>query len=94
MDVKRRKIRNVLVFPGANGEDDFRIDEDDHRVMKRLFKTTTMDATKSMVEIREEDEEHRVYKFRMPDNVDYLPEFILELDALEELTEAKINKFP
>jgi len=46
---------------------------------------TAMDATKSMVEKREKDEEHRVYKIRMPDNAHYLPGFILYLDALEEL---------
>ena len=77
------------------------IDEDDRRVMKRFEEciqkkngSTYMTPMEYMVEIREEDEEQRVYKFRMPGNAIYLPEFILELDALEELTEVEINKFP
>jgi Leucine-rich repeat (LRR) protein len=95
----KRKRRNVLVF--RNNDDNFEIDEDDYRTMDRIvqqlrnvmekegFKKfdTTMDAVKAMVEInKNDDEERRVFKFRLLPWINSIPpRSITELDALEVL---------
>ena len=92
-ETRKRSRRSVLVFRGGiNGKGkDFTIDEDDYRVMDQILPrnnskyATTMDATQAVVEIREEDEERRVYKVTMPVHIEFLLEPILELDALEIL---------
>ena len=50
-----------------------------------VYARINMEAAQEFVEIREEDEERRVYKLRMPNSIDFVPELILELDAPEVL---------
>ena len=106
-DARKRKRRNVLVFRVGNNGKDFAIDEEDYRIMYRIVLrirmkeirqneskleyATTMDAIQALVEIREEDEKRRIYKLHMSSDMDFMPELILELDALEVLEFQKLS---
>jgi Leucine-rich repeat (LRR) protein len=85
------KRRNVLVFPGR--DEDFAIDEDDYRVISDILSASGLEGDQLkkeerwMVEIRQNDEERRIHKFRMPVSflVRSLPASIGNLENLTHL---------
>jgi hypothetical protein len=68
MSTQERKRLKVLVFQGGTGNKDFAIDEEDFLVIWKTLchgDDCTLREKLKIVEIRENDEDRRVYKLRI-----------------------------